>query len=132
MSQQLNKPARTSPTVKGTLVFLLIAGVILIAIVAFVSGEFQVQVTKWSPGSADVSGSIENRTSSGCTDPEVTLHLRDHNDAIVQEFTFGTGELARGEKRSWTTHMVGLLSSEMPAPSNATSITADAACADKH
>jgi hypothetical protein len=122
-------PPRTKT---GTLVFVLaaIAGVVLVAV--WCGGSFKVTVTKWSAGSSDVSGWIENDTGSGCTDPEITLTMRDHNSAIVREFTFGAGDLASRSKRDWTTHVVGLLMVDEPVPANVTSITGAASCADQH
>lgn len=61
----------------------------------------------------------------------VTLHFRDHNDAIVQEFTFGAGEVAAHSTKSFTTEVSGLLAIPAPVPSQATSASADAACADQ-
>ena len=101
-------------------------------VVALITRGFDVEVTKWSPGSSSVSGSIQNNGYMGCTDPEITLRFQDHNDAIVDTFTFGAGDLAAGSKRDWTTHMVGLLFVDSPVPSTATSVTADATCADQH
>ena len=96
------------------------------------SGQFCVTVTHWQSGSADVSGTIINATGSGCSDPEITLHLSDHNNAKVRDFTFGAGDLANDATRNWTTHMVGLLYVDLPAEPNVTQITADAVCADQH
>ena len=110
---------------------LILAVGVVVTLVIQHSG-FDVKVTKWSPGSSSVSGSIQNNTGTGCTDPEITLHFRDHNDAIVQEFSFGAGDLPAGSLRNWTTHLVGLLFTDSPVPSTATSVTADATCADKH
>jgi hypothetical protein len=114
------------------IVIALIVAVPVVVILVIQNNGFEVKVTKWSPGSSSVSGSIENKTASGCTDPRITLHFRDHNDAIVQEFSFGAGDLAAGSKRDWTTHLVGLLMTDSPVPSTVTSVKADATCADKH
>lgn len=110
----------------------LIVAVAVVVTLVIRNGGFDVKVTNWSPGSSSVSGSIENKTATGCTDPEITLHFRDHNDAVVQVFSFGAGDLAAGSKRDWTTHLVGLLMVDSPVPSTATSVKADATCADKH
>jgi hypothetical protein len=94
-------------------------------------GDFAVTVDNtWAVGSADVTGTITNG-GPGCTDPEITLHLRDHNGAIVREFTFGAGELAADQHKKWSTHMISFLS-DAPVESNVTTIDADATCADKH
>jgi hypothetical protein len=129
VSLEAATPKRTS---SGTVIFILAAIGIVILLAVIFSGQFEVTVTTWSAGSSNVRGSIENKTQSGCTEPEITLHMRDHNGAIVQEFTFGAGDLAKGQKRDWTTHVVGFLGIDAPVPSNVTSITADATCADKH
>ena len=85
----------------------------------------------WTSGSADVSGTIVNGSRAACSDPEITLHLRDHNGAKVRDFTFGAGELAQGQTRKWSTHMVWALF-DAPVESNVTAIDADAECVDKH
>jgi hypothetical protein len=107
-------------------------GVVAIVIALSACGNpFTVKVTSWTTGSADVAGTIQN-DDVGCSDPEITLDLRDHNDAIVRSFTFGAGDLAAGAHRPWSTHMVGLLMIDDPVPSGVTSITASAECVDKH
>ena len=95
-------------------------------------GSFCVQVTNWSVGSADVTGMIINATDAGCSHPDVTLHLWDHNNAKVRDFQFGAGDLANRTKRSWNTHMVGFLYIDEPVESNVTRISADVTCSDQH
>lgn len=138
-------PAREAPardtTAQWGCVVVIILGVLGAAIwgasqhatgVDCPSGQFCVTVDHWQVRSSDVSGKITNATGRGCSDPEITLHLLDHNDAIVRDFTFGAGDLANGAERNWTTHMVGLLYVDAPVESNVTHITVDATCADQH
>jgi hypothetical protein len=124
---------RYNPTIKqggSVLTVLLIVAALAIALVVWRS-PFDVKVTSWRVGSPDVAGTIQNN-QTGCSDPEITLNLRDHNDAIVRQFTFGAGELAAGAHRGWTTHMVGLLMIDDPVSSEVTTITASVECVDKH
>ena len=89
-------------------------------------------VTKWAPGAAEVSGTVYNGDASrGCSDMQVTLHLHDHNQAIVRDFQFGAGEVTSGQTKKFTTTMVGALMFPAPVEANVTDVTADAACADK-
>jgi hypothetical protein len=106
--------------------------VVLVGAIALCgAGGLDVTVESWRAGSADVTGQITNN-GAACSDPRITLSLRDHNDAIVREFTFGAGEIAKDIKRSWKTHIVGFLMVDAPVESNVTKITASATCADKH
>lgn len=107
------------------------AGAVLMVVLTGCGFNVTVEEGSWMTGSADVAGTIENSSGVGCSDPEITLHLRDHNGAIVRDFTFGAGDLAAGQKRKWRTHMIGLLV-DAPVESNVRAIDADATCADKH
>jgi hypothetical protein len=103
---------------------------VLVAMTAnCVVGGFSVSVDQWRVGSADVSGTITNNTSSGCTDPEVTLKFYDHNQARVQEWIFGAGDTAEGQTRKWRTHMFFI--TDEPVEPSVVSVTADATCADQ-
>jgi hypothetical protein len=126
--------AAIKPTEWGVraVITIILLGLVLIAIASNCGAGFTVTVDPtWTSGSADVSGTIVNGSKAACSDPEITLHLRDHNGAIVRDFTFGAGELAQGQTRKWSTHMVWALF-DAPVESNVTAIDADAECVDKH
>ena len=110
---------------------LPLGGLFLVAALC-ACGDFQVSVDRWAAGSAEVSGTITNSSDSGCTDPEITLKFEDHNGAVVTDWTFGAGELAAGQTKTWTTHMFDLLHPDLVLPSSVTSVSASAECADQH
>jgi len=124
-----NQPAYRLINARQVTFFVSLASLLLVAVAC---GGFDVSITHWATGSADVSGSITNSTGSGCTDREVTLKFEDHNGAVVTDWTFGAGELAAGQTKTWTTHMFDLLHPDLVLPSSVTSVSASAECADQH
>lgn len=89
-------------------------------------------MTNWSVGNADVSGTVTNATGNGCTDPELTLHLLDHNGAEARSFTFGLGEPPNKSQRTWHTHMVGLFGVAEPVEPSVTHVMDEVLCMDYH
>jgi hypothetical protein len=124
----MSRGAVATFAIVGCAATVLVAGYLFFTL----GGSLSASVATWHVGSADVAGTISNTTTQGCTDPEITLTLRDHNAAIVRTFTFGAGELAAGAHRTWTTHMVGLFYTDAPAEPSVTSMSADVHCADEH
>lgn len=101
-------------------------------VTALQNGSWSIKVTHWQVGSPTVSGTVINGTKQGCSDTRITLHERDHNDAIVSDFEFGAGEVSAHETKQWTTQVVGLLLIPAPVPSNVVSVDAEVNCADRH
>lgn len=126
-----SRPSRGgSAGVTATVVVVVFVVVVAISTLSQCGSGLTVTVRTWASDSPDVAGTIAN-SHSACSDPEITLHLRDHNGAIVRDFTFGAGELAQGQTRSWSTHMVSFLS-DAPVEPNVIAVDADAVCADQH
>lgn len=125
---RMNNAARYAP-VRSC--FGAVASLLLIAVLG-ACGGFGASVDSWSVGSAEVSGALTNDTGSGCTDTEVTVKFLDHNSAVVTDWSFGAGEVAAGQTKTWTTHMFDIVHPDRPVPASVTSASASAECADQH
>jgi hypothetical protein len=127
-----NPPAQSS-NATVILIVCLVVGVLVCGFGFFLIShkDFQVAVEDYTPGKPDISGWIEN-DGSACSDPRITLTMRDHNGAIVDKWEFGAGELASGQRKEWRTHMTSIGVFDHNVPDNTSSIDAEATCADQH